>query len=94
MCTDIGSGLVLKKTESSPFEICGTDGNYVPATAELVDGTIIVCADSVENPQYVRYGWRKWFEPSLFNVEGLPASPFRTDDYTPETKGRYYLDEL
>jgi sialate O-acetylesterase len=89
---DIGSGLVLKLEAVSAFEICGKDGNYVPAKAELVDGKIVVSAGSIPEPQYVRYGWQKWFVPSLFNAEGLPASPFRTDDFPAITRDRYYLD--
>ncbi len=89
---DTGSGLVLKSEAVSAFKICGADGKYVPAKAELVDGKIIVSADGVPEPQNVRYGWQRWFVPTLFNAEGLPASPFRTDDFPPVTKGRYYLD--
>lgn len=91
---DTGSGLVLKPEAVSAFEICGADGNYVPAKAELADGKIIVSAEGVTDPQTVRYGWKKWFVPTLFNAEGLPASPFRTDDFPPATKGRYYLKAL
>ena len=84
--------MVLKPEPDSAFEICGTDGNYVPAEAKLVDGNIIVSAASVPEPKNVRYGWKDWFVPTLFNNEGLPASPFRTDDFPPVTKERYYLD--
>ena len=91
---NIGSGLVLKPVETTPFEICGEDGKYVPAEAKLVDGKIIVSADGVANPKHVRYGWKIWFEPALFNAEGLPASPFRTDDFAPVTQNRYYLDNI
>lgn len=91
---DTGSGLVLKPEAVSAFEICGADEKYVPATAKLGDGKIIVSADGVADPKYVRYGWKKWFVPTLFNAEGLPASPFRTDDFPPATKDRYYFDTL
>jgi sialate O-acetylesterase len=89
---DIGSGLVLKPEAVSAFEICGQDGKFVPAKAELVKGKIIVSSETVKEPQEVRYGWKKWVVPTLFNVEGLPASPFRTDDFPPTTKDRFYLD--
>jgi len=87
-----GSALVLKPEMDSAFEICGKDGKYVPAKAELKDGRILVSAESVPDPASVRYGWKKWFIPTLINEDGLPASPFRTDDFPPVTKGRYYLD--
>jgi sialate O-acetylesterase len=89
---DTGSGLVLKSEPVSAFEICGKDGKFVPAKAELVKGKIIVSSETVKEPQEVRYGWKKWVVPTLFNVEGLPASPFRTDDFPPTTKDRFYLD--
>jgi sialate O-acetylesterase len=90
--TDTGSGMVLKPEADSAFEICGADKKYVPAEAKLADGKIIVSAKGITHPQHVRYGWKKWFVPTLFNAEGLPASPFRTDDFPPVTKDRYYLD--
>jgi sialate O-acetylesterase len=89
---DTGSGLVLKSEPVSAFEICGKDGKFVPAKAELVKGKIIVSSEIVKDPQEVRYSWKKWVVPTLFNAEGLPASPFRTDDFPPETKDRFYLD--
>jgi sialate O-acetylesterase len=83
---------VLKSEPVSAFEICGKDGKFVPAKAELVKGKIIVSSEIVKDPQEVRYSWKKWVVPTLFNAEGLPASPFRTDDFPPETKDRFYLD--
>ncbi|MFA7368379.1 MAG: sialate O-acetylesterase [Kiritimatiellales bacterium] len=91
---DSGAGLVLKPEAVSAFEICGKDGKFVPAEAKLVNGKIIVSSAAVKGPQEVRYGWKKWFVPTLFNAKGLPASPFRTDDFPPVTKDRYYLDRL
>ena len=92
--TQIGSGLVLETVESTPFEICGKDGKYVSAEAKLQDDKIIVSAKGVKDPQHVRYGWKKWFEPTVFNKEGLPSSPFKTDNFEPETKDGFYLDNL
>jgi len=92
--TNIGDGLELKSVEMTPFEVCGEDGKYIAAEAELVGDKVIVSAEGVEQPRYVRYGWRKWFEPTLFNKDGLPASPFKTDTFEPESEGRYYLDRL
>jgi sialate O-acetylesterase len=92
--TDTGSGLVLNSAAVGAFEICGADGNYVPAEAKAAGGKIFVSSRSVPEPKNVRYGWKKWFIPTLFNNEGLPASPFRTDDFPPFTKDRYYLDRL
>lgn len=85
---------VLNDAAESAFEICGADGSYVPASAKIENGKVIVFSESVSEPQFVRYGWKQWFEPTLFNRSDLPASPFKTDDFLPETKNRYYLDTL
>ncbi len=91
---DIGSGLVLNSAPVNVFEICGKDGVYVPASAKLTEGKIVVSSPAVPNPESVRYGWKKWFVPTLFNQEGLPAGPFRTDNTPPVSTGRYYLDTI
>lgn len=92
--TDTGSGLVLKPGTGNDFEICGADGQFVPARAELCGGKIRVAADGIEKPEQVRYGWKMWFDTTLYNAEGLPATPFRTDDFSQMSAGRYYLDNL
>jgi hypothetical protein len=90
--TDTGSGLVLKPKAVSAFEVCGSDGKFVPAHAELADGKIIVSSPAVPSPEDVRYGWKKWFVPALYNKEGLPASPFRTDSQPMKTEGAVNFD--
>lgn len=68
------------------FEISGTNEVFVPATA-TIDGptsTVIVSSTSVPNPAYVRYAFSQ--DPGstsidLYNTDGLPASPFRTDPH-------------
>jgi sialate O-acetylesterase len=63
------------------FEIAGADGHFVAAKAWIdKDNTVIVWSDNVAEPQAVRYAWRNDPRPNLCNKEGLPASPFRTDD--------------
>jgi sialate O-acetylesterase len=81
--THIGGGLVAKDGPLRGFTIAGADGKFVPATAEIRGNTVIVRADSVPAPTAVRYGWEHVPDVNLFNKEGLPASPFRTD--TPAT---------
>ncbi len=73
---DTGSALSLKPEPDSAFELCEPNGNYVPATATLSDGKLLVSAKGIDAPQHVRYGWKQWFVPTLFNAERLPASPF------------------
>jgi sialate O-acetylesterase len=74
-----GSGLVL--AGDGGFEVRGADGAYVPAVADLADGNrVVVWSEAVREPVAVRYAWASVPEVSLFNREGLPASPFRTSE--------------
>lgn len=76
----VGSGLTAPGGQLTDFTIAGTDGKFVPASAEILGGRqVIVSSPEVRNPVAVRYGWSNWTVASLFNNEGLPASPFRTD---------------
>jgi sialate O-acetylesterase len=76
----VGGGLVaLDGQPLSHFTIAGADGTFVEAQATIDGETVVVHADSVKEPQHVRFGWHEEAEPNLSNKEGLPASPFRTD---------------
>ena len=77
--THTGGGLVAKDGDLKGFTIAGTDGKFVPAKAEINGSNIIVSAAGVTAPKAVRFGWANVPEVNLFNKEGLPASPFRTD---------------
>lgn len=70
-----GSKLV-SKGDLLGFEIAGSDKKYVFANAQIIDNTVELKNDSIKNPVYARYGWRDKAVPSLFNLEGLPASSF------------------
>lgn len=66
------------------FEIAGEDKIFYPAQAKIQNdknGQIVVWSDSVKNPLHVRYAFKNWAEGSLFNIQGLPASSFRTDNW-------------
>lgn len=63
------------------FEIAGTDRKFVKADAEIKDDQVVVSSDQVKAPVAVRYNWSGWTEGNLYNVEGLPAPPFRTDRF-------------
>lgn len=81
--SDIGSGLEGQGGEPLKwFAIAGADQRFVAAEAVIVDDTVVVSAESVPDPAAVRYAWAD--NPvgcNLFNREGFPASPFRTDDW-------------
>ena len=63
------------------FEIAGADGQFVPATATIDGETVVVSAAGVAAPQEARFGWRNTAQPNLVNAAGLPASPFRTQEW-------------
>src|SRR5208282_4496825 len=77
--THIGSGLVAKGGDLKGFTIAGENKKFVPAHAEIQGEEIVVASDQVTKPVAVRYGWANVPDVNLYNKEGLPASPFRTD---------------
>ena len=82
--TSIGKGLISKNRYGAlnGFEIAGADRKFYFAKAVIHDDQVEVSADSVRTPVAVRYGWSNApVEINLYNVEGFPASPFRTDDW-------------
>lgn len=83
--SNIGTGLVSKNNEPlARFAIAGEDKQFVWATASIAGDTVIVTSPAVEHPVYVRYAWSDNPEgANLYNREGLPASPFRTDGFKP-----------
>ncbi|MEI8309939.1 MAG: sialate O-acetylesterase [Verrucomicrobiota bacterium] len=74
-----GTGLVAKDGELKGFTIAGADKKFVPAKAVIEGKTIIVSAEEVTAPVAVRFGWNNVPDVNLYNKEGLPASPFRSD---------------
>lgn len=78
--SSIGTGLVVRGDVLKQFAIAGQDGQFVWGTAEIQNNKVIVWSDQVEHPVAVRYAWADNPEgANLYNKEGLPASPFRTD---------------
>ena len=82
----VGSGLT--SSDSDPlrgFSIASGEGQYIPATATiLAKDRISVTALKIKKPKRVRYAWHPNPDrPNLANHEGLPASPFHTDDWQP-----------
>ncbi|MCB0842122.1 MAG: 9-O-acetylesterase [Bacteroidetes bacterium] len=79
---NVGSGLMAKDKYGylRGFSIAGDDKKFVWAKAIIEDGKIMVWSEEVPNPVAVRYAWADNPEDAnLYNQEGLPASPFRTD---------------
>jgi sialate O-acetylesterase len=72
----------------SGFTISGEDQQFYPAKAEIVDSIVEVYAAEVPHPKAVRFGWQDAAAMNLVNGEGLPASPFRTDDFPTSSESR------
>ena len=78
----VGDGLSTNDGEvPSWFQIAGSDRRFYPADAKIEGGMIEVSNDRVSQPVAVRFGWHEEAMPNLINSAGLPASPFRTDDW-------------
>ena len=77
--THIAGGLVAKDGELKGFALIGADKKIVPAKAEIEGDHILVSAPEVPQPVAVRYGWANVPDVNLYNSDGLPASPFRSD---------------
>ena len=80
----IGGGLLAKDKYGylKGFEIAGADQKFHYAKAFIDGDKVVVMCDAVTNPVAVRYGWADDVgENNLFNKEGFPAAPFRTDTW-------------
>ncbi|MFO0810462.1 MAG: sialate O-acetylesterase [Gemmataceae bacterium] len=78
----VGGGLECRGDKLVGFEVCGDDRKFQPATAVIQGDTVVVTCDQVEKPEAARYGFRNYVAGlNLWNKDGLPASPFRTDSY-------------
>jgi sialate O-acetylesterase len=80
----VGGGLVSHGGPLAAFEIAGQDRVFVPAKARIERNAVVVSSSHVPKPAAVRYAFKNWVQPNLFNAEGLPASSFRTDDWPME----------
>ena len=66
----------------SDFEVSGIDDKFYSAKAKISGKSILVESNNVSDPVKVRYGWKNYFEATLFNLEGLPASSFYIEELT------------
>jgi sialate O-acetylesterase len=77
----VGKGLEARGGELKGFAICGEDRKFVWAQAEIAGDRVVVRSEQVPKPVAVRYGWADFPEVNLWNKDGLPATPFRTDSF-------------
>jgi len=86
--THLGGGLQAKGETLNGFTLCGEDRVFHPAKAVIAGDTVVLTSDKVTKPVAARFGWVNFAKPELnfFNKAGLPAVPFRTDDFPPTTQ--------
>lgn len=79
---NVSEGLQSSAKPLTGFQIAGEDGVFVPANAAIAGQTVIVRAEGIAKPAFVRYGWQAFPDPpcTLYNGSGLPAVPFRSDE--------------
>jgi sialate O-acetylesterase len=77
------NGLAAKGGDLQGFELAGDDAHFVSATARIDGKTVLVSSADVAQPRYVRYGWANAPAVNLSNSQGLPASPFTSEDAIP-----------
>ena len=82
-----GGGLVAKDGPLKGFAVAGKDKRFVWAEATIDGDAVVVSSPTVAQPVAVRYAWANNPVCNLYNKEGLPAGPFRTDDW-PGVTGR------
>lgn len=76
-----GPGLLPAKVPVGGFEVAGEDRVFYPATATAYKDVVTVTCEAVPAPVAVRYCFRNWCEGTLWNSDGIPLLPFRTDGW-------------
>ncbi len=83
---ETNGGLMAKDGDLREFTIAGDDHVFHAAQAKIDGNTLIVSSPLVQKPVAVRFAWRSIPSPNFYNTAGLPASPFRTDDWPVKTQ--------
>jgi sialate O-acetylesterase len=77
-----GKGLVLREnSRGNGFQIAGEDRQFKSASVKVKGKTLVISHPDISHPVAARYSFSNVSEVSLFNIEGLPASSFRTDKW-------------
>ncbi len=75
----LGDGLMAKGDVLKGFTMAAADGNFINAQATIQGANVIVTSQQIQKPNAVRYAWAKVPDANLYNLNGLPAVPFRSD---------------
>ncbi len=77
-----GSGLIARNTDNlQGFSLAGPDRRFTWADAVITGNTVTVSAPALSNPVALRYAWGTNPIGNLCNAEGLPAFPYRSDEW-------------
>ncbi|SEN65263.1 sialate O-acetylesterase [bacterium A37T11] len=90
---EVNGGLITKDGSVNVlgFAVAGDDQQFKPAKAKIAGDKVVVVSDSVSKPVAVRYSWADDAGTSnLYNKEGFPAGPFRTDNWPAFTKANLF----
>jgi sialate O-acetylesterase len=79
-------GLVAKNGKLEEFSIAGHDHIWHWADARMAGDSIVVSSPQVPEPEAARYAWQSYPAANLYNGAGLPAVPFRTDNWAESAK--------
>jgi len=81
-------GLVARGDNLGEFSVAGSDHKWRWADARIEGDAIVVSSPMTPNPEAARYAWQAYPKATLYNGAGLPAVPFRTDDWPGITESR------
>jgi sialate O-acetylesterase len=76
-----GGGLIAREKPVQALELAGADRVFYPADGRIERDTLIVTSPKVREPVAVRYAFTNAPEANLFSGAGLPAVPFRSDEW-------------
>ena len=75
------NGLLSRNGPPTEFYVAGEDKIFMPATAKVDGNSVVIWNKNIQNPIAVRFGFTNASMPNLFNKEGLPTNPFRSDNW-------------
>jgi sialate O-acetylesterase len=84
----VDGGLVVKGGKLEEFSIAGKDHKWHWAEARIDGDAIVLSSSMVSEPEAARYAWQSFPKATLYNGAGLPAVPFRTDNWPGITEHR------
>lgn len=79
--TEVSGGLVAHDKPVQALELAGPDRVFHSAVGKIERETLVVTSPQVREPVAVRYAWRDAPEANLYSGAGLPAVPFRSDNW-------------